>query len=380
MKISIKYTSMQMLYWMIYSVAFGFVTYYLLGTGMKEASIGAVTAAGGIISALIQPLTGQLVDSGKIKWRTLLVILDVLCIIFNGIMLLSGTAAAGALSYAGFIAAVNLFVPISNGACFYYESRGEKINFGTARGAGSLCYGIMAYVLGAVSVRAGIVSVPAAGVLTSVLLLVVLLILPCEKEVHDISAGEKKNLFSEYPGFFAVVLGSTLCLSFHSISCNYLIRIVEECGGDSKIMGTAIAVAAVCELPAMFGFSRLSSRFSAGNLLKASAFCFILKSVMFLISSNVYMIYAAQVFQAGSFALMIPAQVFYSDLVMKPEDKMKGQAYMGLALTAGSFIGALSGGFLIQSMGVKSSLILGTVFTAAGFVLIAAGIKKSEKR
>ena len=79
---------------------------------------------------------------------------------------------------------------------------------------------------------------------------------------------------------------------------------------------------------------------------------------------------------------MIPASVYYAESSMEKGDKMKGQAYMGLALTAGSFIGALSGGFLIQMAGLKQALILGTAFTVAGFMLIAAGTvnKKRESK
>lgn len=382
MSVQSKYTAMQAVYWMVYSVAFGFVTYYLLGTGIGEATIGMVTASGGIIAAILQPLTGSLTDSGRLRWKTILVFLASLCLLFNILMIFISSEVLNAVSYAGFITAVNLIVPVANGASFYYERSGEKINFGFARGTGSLFYGAAAYVLGAVSVRAGIMSVPAAGALTSLLLILILISMPCQREVCEVRRQAGGSIISRYPGFFMVVAGCTLCLSFHSISCNFLIRIVESCGGDAEVMGTAIAVSAVFELPAMFGFSVIAKRFSAGMLLKVSAVFFIIKSLLFLFSSGVGMIYFTQMFQAGSFALMIPASVYYAESSMEKGDKMKGQAYMGLALTAGSFIGALSGGFLIQMAGLKQALILGTAFTVAGFILIAAGTvnKKRESK
>lgn len=373
MNIQYKYTAMQAVYWTVYSVAFGFVIYYLSGTGLGEAAIGTVTAAGGIIAAICQPLTGSLTDSGRVRWKTILIFLASLCLLLNMVMIFSSSKNLNAFSYAGFIASVNLIVPVANGAAFYYERAGEKIDFGFARGTGSLFYGAGAYILGALSVRAGLVSVPAAGAVTSLILICILISMPCKSEISQVSGKTGGRTVSRYPGFFLVVAGCTLCLSFHSISCNFLIRIVESCGGDAEVMGTAIAVSAVFEIPAMFAFSRIAKRFSADVLLKVSAVFFILKSLLFLFSESVGMIYFTQMFQAGSFALMIPASVYYAESKMEEGDKMKGQAYMGLALTAGSFIGSLSGGFLIQLAGLKQALILGTVFTVAGFILIAAG-------
>lgn len=377
MSINNRYVILQSIYWAVYAVAFGFVTYYLQGNGISAGTIGLITAGAGVLAAIIQPYLGKITDSGKVSWKQILLILAVLYTVLNVILMVIDSELVKAVIFGFFLAGISCFIPLANGASFYYERHGEYVNFGFARGMGSLCYGIMAYVLGFITVKAGVISVPAAGAISSIILIVILLMMPCRKEAAaDREERTGGSIVLKYKGFFIVVVGCTMALSFHAIVGNYMINIMEYAGGNSSHMGTAIAISAVMELPAMFLFSKIVKKISVEKLLVFSAVCFLLKAVVFLFAETVLMVYAAQLLQAVSFAVIIPASVYYAEVSMKPEDKMKGQAYMSLSMTVGSVIGSLCGGYLIQFLGIKAALICGVLFALLGIVLVVIGIRK----
>ena len=391
MEISVnkKYIVLQSVYWSIYCVAFVFATYYLQGNGIAAGMVGVITAVAGILSAVVQPSLGKLTDSGKASWKSILLVLTVIYIATNGLLLVVGSKMIKAIFFGLFLAAISCFSPITNGVSFYYENRGEKVNFGFARGMGSLFYAVLAYVLGFVTVAYGTNSVPAMGLGAGVLLLIVVISMQCERPKSAVSNPEEssspngisaRQFVAKYRGFMIVVIGCTFILSFHNMICNYMINIMESVGGNSANMGTAIAISGVLELPAMFLFSRIVKRFKVSTLLVFAAGCFVLRSVVYLFATSVVMIYAAQTLQAVSFAVIIPASVYFAEQAMGDEDKMKGQAYMGMTMTVGSVIGSLLGGNLIQYMGVTAALYCGVAFAVAGAIFVVWGIRYKDVR
>ena len=78
----------------------------------------------------------------------------------------------------------------------------------------------------------------------------------------------------------------------------------------------------------------------------------------------------AAVMQMGSFAIYIPASVYYVNEVMEERDKFKGQALMTGTNTLGGVIGSLLGGFLIDQAGVSVMNLAGLVMAVSGAVLV----------
>ena len=188
------------------------------------------------------------------------------------------------------------------------------------------------------------------------------------------------NFFSRYRTFTLTLAGVVMLFAFHNITCTYMIRMMERFGGGSEEMGLALAVAAVCELPTMLLFSRLARSFRVSTLLAASAAGFVVKSLLLLAAWDVNMILAAQVFQAFSFALFIPASVAFTDQVMRAGDKIKGQAYMTAASTLGSVAGNLSGGIVLDASGVSAMLVLACAFALGGLLTVGAAAAGERRK
>ena len=86
----------------------------------------------------------------------------------------------------------------------------------------------------------------------------------CDEQKRDKASnqGSKQKMgivsfLMHYKRFSMVLFASVLVFIFHNMYNTYLIQVVKGIGGTSTQMGTALTIAAVCELPAMFGFSQV---------------------------------------------------------------------------------------------------------------------------
>ncbi|MBR2822141.1 MAG: hypothetical protein IKE24_00420 [Clostridia bacterium] len=55
---------------------------------------------------------------------------------------------------------------------------------------------------------------------------------------------------------------------------------------------------------------------------------------------------------------------------MQDQDRIKGQAYMTMSLTAATIIGALGGGWMIDTAGVQGMLTAAVICAAAGTCIV----------
>jgi PPP family 3-phenylpropionic acid transporter len=410
---------------MMFCVGSGYVTFYLTSLGYSAGEIGIVTAIFGVAAAILQPLLGRVADrSRRFGWKPLLLILAAACTaIIVGLLFCSQKMASGIL-YGLMLMCINCMMPMVNSASFYYQSRGIQVDFGVARGFGSLAYAVMSLILGQLTVLVGSVSIPAAGLLVIVVLALTVLSMPygnlkssssdssvsptrsehvsnsvqtcsdnatadsphfARSDVQNLHQKKKSSGFlKKYPAFCIMLLGSLLMLSFHNLTNTYLLQMLQGVGGNSSNMGTALALAAVVELPVMFGFSRIVKKIPSHVLLVVSGIAYTAKAVIYLLAGSVVMIYAAQLLQMLSFALNASATVYFTDECMEAEDKVTGQSLMSMTTALGTVVGNLLGGWLIDTRGMHALLAVGVViaFCAALTALAAALIyaRQSKKQ
>lgn len=164
--------------------------------------------------------------------------------------------------------------------------------------------------------------------------------------------------------------GVALLFAFHNIINNYLYQIMQPLGGTAADMGTSLSIAAACELPTMFLFSWLLKHFKCKSLIRTAALFFTLKAVLILTAGQIWMINLAQVLQMFAFALHTAASVYYTNQIIPKKDQVKGQALMTTANTVGGVLGSLLGGQLLNYLSVSSMLLIGTVISAAGTIIV----------
>ena len=380
---SVKYKALQGVYWMIYCVGFVYVTYFLQEKGISASMIGTVIAVCCVISAFLQPFIGSLADKGgALNWKSILIGLLVINLAICAAMIFIDEGMAVVILFASFMTLINCMMPLVNAACFYYLKKNIVIDFGSARACGSIAFAAISVIVGKLTVAFGAPSVVASGIALNIFLLLITLSMPYYGDMSGgdssrIKSGGRQGTFlSKYPAFVIMMIGLSLVMAFHNCIQLYMLMILENVGGNSDNLGTAIAIAAVMELIVLFNYIRIHKVFGAKKLLLICGVFYCVRGALYLMAGSVEQIYAVQLLQAVTFAIFASASAYYSDETMAPEDKTKGQGLMAAVLTVGNIIGSLQGGFTYDAFGITWMIIISLGICVAGTGLIFVANRK----
>ncbi|MDY3919993.1 MAG: MFS transporter [Candidatus Limivivens sp.] len=383
-----RYTLMQASYWSVFCALNGYAAVYLDGKGFSAGQTGSILAAANIIAAFLQPAAAAKADrQGKFSLKEITVALGVLCMLASVLMCLPNRNfwMVCALFAVGSVSIQSL-QPMVNAVSMYYYNRGENMNFGLARGTGSIAYAGVSYVIGILTSRLGVTVVPAVAVISLVIFLGIALSFRIQKTPQEGGEGQRTSssgfagILKQYPRFGVLLLGIIFMFVFHFFTNTYMFQMVQAVGGDSSHMGMAVSIAAISELPVMFFFSKIVERIPIKKLLRFAGVLWFVKAVIFCFCTSVLGIYLTQILQMLAYGLYIPASVYYANQLMDEKNKVKGQAMVTMAFTVGSVFGNFLGGKLIDWYGVREMLIVGAVCTAIGAVLFFIGTGADEKR
>ncbi len=386
--LNVQYCSLQGFYWMNICIIISFAAVFLQARGYSNSELGVIMAVGNILALVLQPVVADIADRSR-KLSLPVIMLIVLAVLAAGYavsLFVPGRNAAVWLAFAVCIGTIFLMQPLCNSVSGLMERRGARINFGVARGIGSLGFAVLAIILGALVARLGEDTLPAAGLVLCVGMALLLLNLAKHfRAGTDAGArhekGESRNLadFSRSdPRFMRLLLGLTLVYFSHAAINNFLINIVTNAGGGSAEFGAINAYTAVVELPAMWGFSRLLRRFRCSSLLKFAIVMYAVKGLCLSLAPNVALLFGAQTMQMLSFAIYIPASVRYVEETVAPADQVKGQAFVTSVVTLSSVFASLLGGLMFDHLGVTATMLISTGVTAVGAVIAVPAVKKTE--
>ncbi|QHQ60171.1 MFS transporter [Anaerocolumna sedimenticola] len=399
-QLTIRYAFLQSTYWVCQCAIYSFAAVYLHSKNFNNVQVGIVLALAAILSILIQPLVGAFADkTKKISLRHIVIVLMFVVFILAFLLyILPGSFLLISVIYISINAITFTINPLFNSMALYYLDKGIPMNYGLARGIGSIAFAVMSYLLGYFVNRFG------AGILISIFLICYsFTILSAflfkvdipESLSTDLDPGSKVSLtqgntekqenaptgiltfFIKYKRFIFFLLGTAMIYYSHSLINTYLINIIENVGGNSTDMGISLSIAAALELPAMAGFTYIVKKVKSNKLVTISAFFFVIKAIVTWMAPNVFMIHLSQGCQLLSYAIFTPASVYYVNSIMDDHDKVKGQAMLGVALAgiAGSTAN-ITGGKILDTLGVSDMLMLGTIATVIGFIIIYFSTEK----
>lgn len=380
--VSMNYSVLQGLYWMSYGVIYSFTTVFLLDRNFTDGQVGAIIALSCIFSALFQPFMASIADrSTRFSIRFLMTALCLAIMAVEGCLLfLPKTKLLSALCY-GLLLLLHLsFQPLLSALAMHLMNQGYNINFGTARGIGSISYAVLTFFLGNLTV---IFSMDCLPVLAILLYAVIILILRFFPDIRNhgssmVSSSGTMEILKTHPKFSLLILGMILVFISHSAINTYMIQVLQKIGKGSTELGQVMAYTALLEFFVMIFFSRITKGRDYGNILKFSAVFFVLKGVMICLAGSLPMVYAALTLQLFSFALFTPASVYYADLILSAGDKVKGQALITIAITIGNIAGSFVCGCFIELWGLTPALWITTVFALIGMIFFFMGGQKTK--
>lgn len=379
-----RYCVLNAAYWMTYCITLSFASVFLVGRGYSNTETGVIMAAGQLCGMLLQPIIASLTDRSRTRTPVFFITAAAVVGIMGAALMVFLPAHSLPLTAAFLIfAAINMGLqPLINAFAFYLERLGCHINFGVARGIGSLAFAVMAVLLGWLSVNAGASALPAAGVFSLTVLIVTLHSFRvghatvASTAPQEAQEGSSRGLLRRNPSLVVLLIGTVLLFFNHAAMNNFMLQLVTNVGGNSADMGALSSYCAALEMPAMFGFAWLRKRFSCTTMLKISAVFFSVKGLLTLLAGSVPMLFVGMLFQSVSFAVFAPASVCYVDEVMSPADANRGQSYVTAMIAAGNILASAVGGILIDSTGVHGFLLLALAVGLAGTALMLVGMKR----
>ena len=173
-----------------------------------------------------------------------------------------------------------------------------------------------------------------------------------------------------------LLVGVSLLFVFHTIINSYMFQIMQPLGGTAANAGTSLSVAALSELPTMFFFSWFLRRFKIRSLMRIAAFFFSIKALLILFAGTIFLINVAQSLQMVGFAMHTMASVYYTNQIIPQKDLVKGQTLMATANTIGGIIGAFVGGQMLSVLSVSAMLLIGTMISIAGTLIVWVSVEK----
>ena len=395
--LTFPYARLQMFYWMNMAVTAGYASFFLLGAKLTNSQIGLLLAAGGLLSALIQPLLAAFADkSSSLSVRFLMMLMSALllaCALLLAFLYHGGAAAVSVIYLLAYLIML-LQQPFLNAIGAESIDAGRRLNFGLSRAFGSAGYMAAAFLLGQFSVHTGPVLVPAGIAAASSALLLASAAYPkVQKHSQQVGDASGKNdgaaqsetlpaasrsraegsifsFFTRYPQYAIALAGLLPVFIGHIYINNYLLQIVESKGAGSSSMGNLMSVAALLELTVMLIYGKLRTWRPDPFWFRISGIFFTLKVLLTLLAPTIGFLYPVQLIQPLGWGLLSVSSVYYISETMAPSDKVKGQAFFTAVFTLGNVLGNLTAGLLLDHGGVFSMLLCGSVVSASGAALL----------
>ena len=236
--LNIEYSFVQAFFWMGFCVCSAYAAVFLQGRGYSNSELGLIISLGSIAAFIISPSLASKLDRSKESalFVSLWVIIAVQLLSLIGFLLVSGKGIAVSVMYCVYLTTTIIANPIQTQLCFLMSGWGGDVNYGAARGMGSLAYALTSMFVGARIAKLG------TGVLTIAALVqyVSLTIRPEDSAKGQSLSYSMSTLGSIFAGLFGgimydslsvrttLLIGSAVCLAGAAL-CIAFVEKTRDC-------------------------------------------------------------------------------------------------------------------------------------------------------
>lgn len=354
------------LYFGALSFLMPFLALYYREIGFGGAEIGLLTGIAPLITLVGGPFWTGLADSTR-RHKAIMALTISAAI---GLTLWIGASSSFSLIF-GLVVLFSFFaapiVSLADSATMSMLGE-QKHRYGQIRLWGSVGWGLVAVLAGSIIEQFGL-GWPFYGYAIGMgLALLSGLALHFPKQNHRVSVvAGMRTLFSspQWIFFLAMVLLSGLGMA--SIN-SYLFVYMESMGMSRTLMGLALTVSTLSEIPVMFFASRFLRRFDPRSLLLLALTVIGFRVLAYSISTQAWQVLLIQLAHGLTFPIIWVAGVSYADRVAPEGLSATAQGMFGSTLMGvGAALGGLLGGLLLQYMPPSGMyLAIGTTLLVGG--------------
>ena len=390
-KLNLEYMVLQGAYWALYCSARNFGTVFLQGRGYSNSVLGLILGVGPLICLFLSAKLAEFVDNrgGRTVYLTNGVLYTALLLLNLFLFFVKGQSLLISFSFAVMGCLLICVNPLNTEISLCAGDNPEDINYGRARGCGSLTYAIASAGLGTLVASFSPDLIPLVSAVFAAVNLVGLYFIyqTGNKDVKKVQTDKDQPLkpisltafFKRYSKFTVFLFGIALIYFAHNALITYMINIVRNLGAETDTLGRINALMAIMELPAMFLFNRICRRFDCRKVLGVVVVFMVLRVIMICTASSIKGLYLAQVAQAFGFALAVPGLVRYAKVMIPPEDSAKAQSISFAASTLGNVLAGFVGGRLLDIMDISKVLLVLSVTAVIGLAISFANMDMKAK-
>ncbi len=349
------------------SILFPFLALFYQSQGLTGAQIGLLAAISPIVSFFGAPLwTGVADASHRHKLVALLSTLGVVIVTF---------IFPRIATFGGLLLMISLFALFYAPASSLVDSAvlallgDRKERFGRVRLWGTIGYGVVAPFAGNLIGRMGL---PWAFWGYAILMLGSLLVItrvPFRQSRSNGSfRGGMRVLFANQSWMLFLVMVFIAGIGMATIN-NYLFVYMQSLGASKTLMGFALTVSTLSEIPAMFFSDRLLKRFGARGMLVIAMTTIALRLICYSLTTQPWVVLVIQLVHGLTFAAIFTAGVHFAGLVAPPGMQATTQGmFSGTLMGFGSAAGGLLGGLLLDRFSPGGMYAITGTLVLAGLI------------
>lgn len=390
-KLTVRYVVYQLMYFAYAAGTSAFAATYLLAKGLNATQVGTLLATSNLLACLAQPVIGDVVD--RIKG---FVIPKIMTGIFSGIVIcmmiiqfLRPSVGMVGLLYGTILFLSSVTNSLNNSVCAYYTNHGCAINYGIGQGVGSFSFSVASLGFGYLMAWLGVDAMLWTVFGLAILMIITVLGYPKINTVENRRAGERKEqkdervslliFFGKYKMFMFTMIGVMFVSMCHYMSENYFIAIFERIGGGSEDVGIGMFVACLSAVPFFLCFEKLRQKIDIYFFMKLGGVCFVIKTILLIMATQVWHIYLIQLMQTVTYAALYQPLYYMARRRISEADLVKGQAVALSMYTLGGACGSFVGGRMLDAYGVVAMLWLALGAALTGTLIIFVTLKNSNK-
>lgn len=377
------YALVQAMTWAFYAVILSYTSNFLYRFDFRDGQISLVLGIATAVSCVAQLFVAEAVSRSR-HLKMYAVILLTCLLMGLGTVAMAATRAVAVLGL-GVCCVLSQAIPaMTNALGMDAIERGAPVNYGIARGFGSLGYSALAFLTGLLVEARSAAVIPAVTALCAALLALGTVWFHFTGE-KDLAPRQEKAASAESKGFLKAnwkfslfLLGCVLLNISHNMLCNFMLQIISAKGGGATEQGTANAISALVELPVMFLFPLMLRLMGCDKWVRLCVWFFLVKSLGLFFAATPYGVYAAQATQMLGYGLFNISIVDYASRVVKGGDAIRAQSYLAATAPMGSLVAMSSGGYLCQYLGVPAMLLTSAAFAILGALVLTAFTEKTH--
>ncbi len=386
---------LRLTYWFCYAPMVSFASPVLIERGYSSSQIGVIIALGAVVSIFLQSFLASYVDNHQ-ELSTIKLCFIIMCVtvpIFSLVFFLLKVSFVLSLVYIILFSIAGALSPFINNFTAKLAQTGYKVYFWLTFSIGAIGYSLASKVVGNLADIYGnkaLLISTLVGIASFMLVLFVAekTLQYLNKQNNDVAETKKEEKVSisyvefikHNKVFFIAMIGVAFMFFSDRIFYSFTIQIVNSVGGGTREMGTLLSVCSMCQIPGFLIYPPTKKRFSYSKLLCFAVVMYSIKALVVLSANSMAILYVSGLTRMFNYSFFTSSIIPFVNEIMPKNEANRGQTLYTIASSAANIIASFSGGYIIDSFGVKGVLLVAFIMSIIAMFIFIPAIRKVEKQ